>query len=58
MGYSNFEGVYFFYKDSREGSFLEGMLKGFSGVVISDFFHAMIPLSAFSKSALFIYCVI
>jgi Transposase IS66 family len=32
--------VYFFYKDSREGSFLSDMLNGFEGVLISDFFTA------------------
>lgn len=32
--------VYFFYKDSREGSFLPDMLSGFNGVLISDFFTA------------------
>jgi predicted RecB family nuclease len=32
--------VYFFYKDSREGSFLPDMLNGFNGVLISDFFTA------------------
>jgi hypothetical protein len=34
------EAVYFFYRDSREGSFLQTMLKGFSGVLISDFYTA------------------
>ena len=32
--------VYFFYKDSREGSFLPDMLAEFKGVLISDFFSA------------------
>jgi len=32
--------VYFFYKDSRQGSFLPDMLTGFNGVLISDFFTA------------------
>src|SRR5262249_14087609 len=32
--------VYYFYKPSREGSFLPEMLGGFSGVLISDFFTA------------------
>lgn len=32
--------VYYFYKESREGSFLKDMLKGFSGVLISDFYTA------------------
>src|SRR5262249_10019150 len=34
------ERVYFFYRDSREGSFLKEMLKGFTGVIVSDFFTA------------------
>ena len=32
--------VYYFYKPSREGSFLEEMLHSFSGVLISDFYAA------------------
>jgi hypothetical protein len=32
--------VYYFYKPSREGSFLPEILGGFSGVLISDFFTA------------------
>jgi hypothetical protein len=32
--------VYFFYRESREGSFLPDMLAGFNGVLISDFFTA------------------
>ena len=32
--------VYYFYRQSREGSFLPEMLDGFSGVLISDFFTA------------------
>lgn len=32
--------VYFFYKPSREGSFLNEMLSGFTGVLVSDFFGA------------------
>ena len=34
------DAVYFFYKDSREGSFLPEMLAEFNGVLISDFFTA------------------
>lgn len=32
--------VYYFYKDSRKGSFLKDMLETFSGVLISDFYRA------------------
>jgi hypothetical protein len=32
--------VYFFYKPSREGTFLNEMLRGFRGVLVSDFFSA------------------
>jgi len=32
--------VYYFYKPSREGSFLQEMLNSFSGVLISDFYTA------------------
>jgi hypothetical protein len=32
--------VYYFYKSSREGTFLNEMLSGFRGVLVSDFFSA------------------
>jgi predicted RecB family nuclease len=32
--------VYFFYRDSREGTFLKEMLQGFHGVLVSDFYTA------------------
>jgi hypothetical protein len=32
--------VYYFYKSSRDGSFLQELLEGFSGVLVSDFFTA------------------
>jgi hypothetical protein len=32
--------VYYFYKPSREGTFLNEMLAGFTGVLVSDFFSA------------------
>jgi hypothetical protein len=32
--------VYFFYKKSREGSFIKSMLRRFKGVIVSDFFTA------------------
>src|SRR5258708_37486601 len=32
--------VYYFYKPSREGSFLQDLLGTFSGVLVSDFFTA------------------
>jgi predicted RecB family nuclease len=32
--------VYFFYRDSREGTFLKEMLRGFKGVLVSDFYTA------------------
>ncbi len=34
------EKVYYFYKPSREGGFLQEMLQSFSGVLISDFYSA------------------
>jgi predicted RecB family nuclease len=37
---TSMELVYYFYKPSREGSFLEEMLRPFSGVMVSDFFTA------------------
>jgi DNA-directed RNA polymerase subunit RPC12/RpoP len=35
---TNMECVYFFYRDSREATFLPEMLKTFTGVLVSDFF--------------------
>jgi predicted RecB family nuclease len=35
---TTFDKVYYFYKSSREGSFLQEMLAKFSGVLISDFY--------------------
>jgi len=43
---TNMEAVYFFYKESRKAAFLEEMLQGFSGVVVSDFFTAYDTLKA------------
>src|SRR5262249_7938328 len=37
---TSLEWVYFFYRDSREGTFLKEMLRGFSGVLVSDFYTA------------------
>jgi predicted RecB family nuclease len=37
---TSLERVYFFYRDSREGTFLKEMLRGFSGVLVSDFYTA------------------
>jgi predicted RecB family nuclease len=37
---TSMERVYFFYRDSREGMFLKEMLRGFAGVLVSDFYTA------------------
>jgi predicted RecB family nuclease len=37
---TSMQAVYYFYKESRKALFLEEMLQGFSGVVVSDFFTA------------------
>jgi predicted RecB family nuclease len=37
---TSLERVYFFYRDSREGTFLKEMLRGFAGVLVSDFYTA------------------
>jgi predicted RecB family nuclease len=37
---SSLDKVYFFYKPTREGTFLNEMLAGFRGVLVSDFFSA------------------
>ena len=44
--------VYYFYRPSREGSFLEGMLAPFNGVLISDFFGAYDSLSCEQQKCL------
>ena len=38
--FSNLEEVVFLYKPSREGAFLHDLLKGFCGVLVSDFYAA------------------
>src|SRR5258708_9131084 len=50
--------VYYFYKPSREGSFLQELLGTFSGVLVSDFYTAMILLNVSSKSVSFIWSAI
>jgi transposase IS66 family protein len=37
---ASLERVYYFYRDSREGTFLKEMLRGFAGVLVSDFYTA------------------
>jgi hypothetical protein len=37
---ASMQAVYYFYKESRKGLFLEEMLKRFSGAIVSDFFTA------------------
>jgi hypothetical protein len=44
--------VYYFYRPSREGSFLEGMLAPFHGILISDFFSAYDSLSCEQQKCL------
>src|SRR5262249_10797604 len=38
--FTNLEEVFFLYKESREGGFLQDLLKGFRGVLVSDFYAA------------------
>ena len=38
--FTNTEEVIYLYKDTREGDFLQDLLKGFNGVLVSDFFPA------------------
>jgi Transposase IS66 family len=38
--FTNLEEVLFMYKPTREGSFLHDLLRGFQGVLVSDFFSA------------------
>jgi predicted RecB family nuclease len=44
--------VYYFYKPSREGSFLQEILHSFSGVVISDFYTAYDSLKSEQQKCL------
>jgi predicted RecB family nuclease len=44
--------VYYFYKPSREGSFLQEMLRSFSGVLISDFYTAYDSLACEQQKCL------
>ena len=44
--------VYYFYKPSREGSFLKDLLVPFSGVLVSDFFTAYDSLSCQQQKCL------
>lgn len=44
--------VYYFYKPSREGSFLKEMLAGFSGVLVSDFYTAYDSLDCAQQKCL------
>ena len=44
--------VYYFYKPSREGSFLRDLLAPFSGVLVSDFFTAYDSLSCQQQKCL------
>ena len=44
--------VYYFYRPSREGSFLEDMLAPFSGVLVSDFYTAYDSLSCEQQKCL------
>ena len=52
---ASMQSVYFFYKESRKADFLEEMLRGFTGVVVSDFFTGYdAAYSALNRSVLFI----
>jgi hypothetical protein len=44
--------VYYFYRDSREGTFLKEMLANFSGVLISDFYSAYDSLKCAQQKCL------
>jgi predicted RecB family nuclease len=49
---TNMEQVYFFFRDSREGTFLREMLRGFTGVLVSDFFTAYDSLDCSQQKCL------
>jgi predicted RecB family nuclease len=44
--------VYFFYKPTREGTFLKEMLAGFRGVLVSDFFSAYESIDCLQQKCL------
>ncbi len=44
--------VYYVYKESREGAFLQDLLAGFSGVLVSDFFTAYDSLRCLHQKCL------
>ncbi len=44
--------VYYFYRPSREGAFLEEMLRPFDGILISDFYAAYDSLSCLQQKCL------
>jgi hypothetical protein len=49
---TSMEKVYFFYRDSREGAFLKDMLRGFKGVLVSDFYTAYDSLDCAQQKCL------
>ena len=48
--------AYYFYKPSREGSFLQEMFRSFSGVLISDFYTAYDSLNCVQQKCLIHLC--
>ena len=49
---TNMDRVYYFYKPSREGSFLQKLLRDFSGVLVSDFYTAYDSLKCAQQKCL------
>jgi hypothetical protein len=49
---TNMDRVYYFYKPSREGSFLQQLLGKFSGVLVSDFYTAYDSLKCAQQKCL------
>jgi len=49
---TNMEDVIYFYRSSREGAFLKELLKGFRGVLVSDFYPAYDSLSCAQQKCL------
>jgi hypothetical protein len=50
--FTSIDKVYYFYKPSREGSFLQGLLGTFSGVLVSDFYAAYDSLNCSQQKCL------
>jgi hypothetical protein len=49
---TSIDAVHYFFRDSREGTFLKDMLRGFNGVLVSDFYTAYDSLDCLHQRCL------